>query len=274
MGGSDKLEVMSQGETPRIAFIGSCCGRLRLARYITHEHNRPENERGDKLAEGKQVPDSGPTFDLMMREIDAFLAGEGVSIPARPIRAVMEVGRRNRVSLPMFTKFIGGPPEVRRHLQLTKNIYGWYKGQYGDRTKIDFSPGSIVVVVDGDLYRLKVPLVYGAVSVVIQRDFINRNAGFSEGPALCNILQMVEGLTPIKAASLSDCVLCSVADCFDLAFRAHYVLEANKDQKLIGIARGDIQTAVSNLLDPVQRNGESKWASLQAAEKILKASIV
>ncbi len=43
MGGGDKLEVMSQGETPRVVFIGSCCGSLSLARYITHEHNTVEN---------------------------------------------------------------------------------------------------------------------------------------------------------------------------------------------------------------------------------------
>ena len=55
--------------------------------------------------------------------------------------------------------------------------------------------------------------------------------------------------------------------------RAHYTLQANEEQELIRIARGDVATAVNNLMDPGQRYGESKWASLQAAEKVIKAAI-
>ncbi|MDG5748549.1 HEPN domain-containing protein [Qipengyuania sp. XHP0207] len=38
-------------------------------------------------------------------------------------------------------------------------------------------------------------------------------------------------------------------------------------------ARGDVKVAVSNLMDRGGRYGESKWASLQAGEKVLKAAI-
>jgi HEPN domain-containing protein len=39
------------------------------------------------------------------------------------------------------------------------------------------------------------------------------------------------------------------------------------------IAKGDVATAISNLMARPGRFGESKWASLQAAEKVLKAAI-
>lgn len=217
------------------------------------------------------IPDSGPRFEAMMREIDAEFARDGLPIPHRPIHAIMVIGTRFKISMPLASLPSGAPPELQQFSQLSRNIHDWYTTIYGDRIKIDFSPGKTVIVIDGDLYRVSLPRIYGQARFFAVRQFLERKA-FNHGPAICNVLQLVESLTPAKAASLSDESLRDIFDKFTLALEAHDLLEANRHHKLVQIARGDIQTSVTNLMDGA-RSGESKWASLQAAEKILKAAI-
>jgi hypothetical protein len=219
------------------------------------------------------VPEAGARFEAMMREIDAEFVKDGVAIPARPLKALMAVGSRYKITMPLTKPFPGAPPELLRYAQLSESIHEWFERLYGDRLKIDFSVGQMVVLIDGDLYPLRFPRIYGQVQFVLSRQFIRAPSISSGGPAICNILQLVTGLTPAKAATLSDDELISLGSNFDLGLRALNVLEASQGQELVNIARGDVQTAVNNLLDRHSRFGESKWASLQAAEKTLKAAI-
>ena len=53
-------------------------------------------------------------------------------------------------------------PELKAHLPLSEAMHQWYKDSYGDRLKVDPCPGRTVVLLDGDLYVLKVPRIYGA----------------------------------------------------------------------------------------------------------------
>jgi hypothetical protein len=185
----------------------------------------------------------------------------------------MAVGRRFKIAMPLVSSPSGTLPELRRYAQLSKNIHDWYELVYGDRLKIDFSPGKMVLTIEGDLYLLALPRIYGAVHFFATRQFLERKSFVTRGPAGSNILQLIETLTPIKAATLSDQTLDHITKDFKLALEAHDLLESSQDHSLIRIARGDIQTAVNNLMDSADRFGESKWASLQAAEKILKATI-
>jgi HEPN domain len=219
------------------------------------------------------APETGPAFEAMMREIDAEFVRDGLPIPSRSLHAVMAVGKRFKIGMPLVPPPSGAPPELMRYAQLSKNIHEWYELVYGDRTKIDFSPGKMVLTIDGDLYLLSLPRIYGAVHFFAVRQFLEHKFPVTRGPAGCNILQLIESLTPAKAATFSDQTLDYITRSFKLALEAHDLLEASQGHSLIQIARGDIQTAVNNLMDRGDRFGESKWASLQAAEKILKATI-
>lgn len=219
------------------------------------------------------APESGPAFEAMMREIDAEFVRNGLPIPNRPIHAVMAVGKRFKISMPLSSLPTGAPPEFQQYALLSKNIHGWYESIYGDRLKMNFSPGTIVLTIEGDLYLLSLPRILGAVRFVAIRQFLKRDSIVTRGLATCNILQLIETLTPAKAATLSDQTLDYITRIFNLAMESHDLLEASQDHGLIRIARGDIQTAVNNLMDRGDRFGESKWASLQAAEKVLKATI-
>jgi hypothetical protein len=218
-------------------------------------------------------PETGPAFETMMREIDAQLVRDGTPIPSRPMQAVMAVGSRYKISIPFGSRSsFRLPPELSRYAQLSQNILDWYDSVYGDRIKLDFSPGKMVLMIEGDRYLMSMPRLFGAAHYFASRQFMKTEVVTRE-PARCNVVQLVDGLTPAKAARLSDQTLHYISQHFALGVEAHDLLEATQDLDLIQIARGDIQTAVSNLMDRGDRFGESKWASLQAAEKTLKAAI-
>jgi HEPN domain-containing protein len=128
-----------------------------------------------------------------------------------------------------------------------------------------------VTSVDSDLYILRVPRIFGSVEFIASREFLPKT-GIGRGPAICNVLQLVESLSQTKARHLSDEAIHAIWNAFHRAFPALYMLE-NTPNSLMHLARGDVATAVEKLLNPADRFGESKWASLQAAEKCMKCAI-
>jgi hypothetical protein len=219
----------------------------------------------------KAIPTSGPEFEVMMRAIDADLTVQGNDIPSRPSLAVREVSLKHNVSIPKGGRTTRLPPDLAPYVELGNAIRGWYQDVYGDRLKIDFCPGRTVVLLDGDLYTLRVPRIMGSVRFIISRQFI-ASPDISRGPVTSNIVQLVEEITPNKAAFLSDNALRSLDEAFGTALPAAYTLEST-DHELMFIVRGDVATAIAGLMDRGERYGESKWASLQAAEKVMKAAI-
>ncbi len=217
-------------------------------------------------------PHAGPAFEAMMAEIDAALTREGFPIADRPMRAGSKVSVRYKIPMPIaVTDANRLPPELRPYVPLSLAIRRWYDDAYGDRLKVDMCPGRTVVRLDGDLYLLKVPRILGSVAFGVTREFLPERAS-GRPPLQANILQLIEHMTPTKASRLSDAALKAAEQAFQTALRASYSLEATPHD-LLQSARGDLATAVTALMSDRGRHGESKWASLQAAEKTLKAAI-
>lgn len=224
------------------------------------------------MTDHKTVPHEGPLFDAMMREIDTRLVADGYPIEERMIHAVREVSVMHGVPIPIGNQDVRRlPPDLAPYAALGAAISRWYDETYGDRLKIDMKPGRTVARLDGDLYVIGIPRLLGSVDFLAIRDFLP-DRPLSRGPARCNIIQLAEHMTPAKAARLSDADLQAATDAFRVALHAVYTLEAT-DHDLLRSARSDVATAVTALVDRHDRAGESKWASLQAAEKTLKAAI-
>ena len=207
----------------------------------------------------------------MMDQIDAKLTGEGVHIISRPMLAVREVSIEYGLAMPLIGEAKYLPPELLRNAALSEAIIKWYQVTYGDRLKVDPCAGQMVVLLDGDIYALRIPRFFGSVNFVLTREWL-ADPGISRGPATCNITQLVVGMTSAKASRLSDAALAAIGAGFDLGLPAAYALE-NTDHKLMFIARGDVRVAIDHLIARDGRFAESKWASLQVAEKVLKAGI-
>lgn len=218
-----------------------------------------------------EVPRSGPAFFKMMQETDAELIAAGYDITRRPIFAEMAVSKKYNLTLPSTDDLSRVPLNLRENAKLGASIRQWYRETYGDRLKVDMSVGKIVVLVDGDLYILRIPMFMGQVRFTPQRTWI-KGPSIGRGPVICNVVQLLDGMTPVKAAQLSDGALQAIWEAFEIALPACHML-LNTPSGLMHIALGDVAVAIANLTDKFERFGESKWASLQAAEKMMKAAI-
>lgn len=162
----------------------------------------------------KLPPTQGPEFEKLMGEIDRKLSDEGIEIPSRPIFAVREVSLQFNLSIPIGTPSARAPSDLRKNAVIGEAINGWYKDHYGDRLDEDPSPGGIVVLLDGDLYVLRVPRIFGSVDFIISREWLP-NPGISRGPVTVNAAQLVKDMTVGKLARLSDDALRAIANAFE-----------------------------------------------------------
>lgn len=216
-------------------------------------------------------PAESMAFEDLMAQVDQQLVGNGVDIPSRPIFAMMEVSKRFKIQLRGGPRTEHSTPQEVEEIAYAEAIHQWYERNY--KARLNESPGPLrtALLVDGDLYSLRIPWQIGRVAYVSTRQWL-KNPSISGSPVTINVVQFLEGITPARAQRLSDKGLKEVWRSFNTAFPAAYTLTAT-DHKLMCIARGDVESAVSNLMAMEQRFGESRWASLQAAEKIIKSAI-
>lgn len=186
------------------------------------------------------VPTTGPAFEAMMRAIDSKLANEGKRIDDRALLAVRDISLKYMISIPL-----GGvsrlPPDLAVYAPLGEAIHRWYQENYGERLKVDPCPGKVVVPIDADLYVLRIPRLFGEVTFVAVREFLD-TPKIARGPVTQNIVQLLDGMTPARASRLSDGTLRELGAIFESVLRSFYTLEST-DHELMYIARGDVSGA-------------------------------
>lgn len=212
-------------------------------------------------------------FEAEMREIDRDLAENGVPIHARPINAMLEFSKKHSVKLP-FGGYRGADAELRVGAHISREINKWFENRYGDRLKVDMSPGMLAVRVNGDLYELKVPLIYGTANFILSDDLASSGMRDHRGVPVCNVYSLVDGITPALIRSIHEDEHRRFFQEFIIGMQALYILMGSREgDDLVNAAVADARTAVSLLVGNHSNFGASKWASLQLSEKMLKSAI-
>lgn len=219
------------------------------------------------------IPEHTDEFHDLMADIDNKLAAEGVSIPGRPMRALDELSRRYSIPFPIAKPIPGAPDELKSSWPVSARAHEWYEKQYGDRLKVDWSPGRMVILIREDMWTLRFPRIYGSARFTVSRTIESDTGPSSKGSVLYNVLDAVEKLPRARILTLPDNELEHVYEKFMLGLQAFALLEGTSDSDLMASARADIAASVDHLLSSRPEYGLSKWSSLQATEKALKAAI-
>jgi hypothetical protein len=230
----------------------------------------------EKMSNTKRLTETEEAFAELMETVDQRLAGEGRAIPHRQLHAVRVIGSEFSLPLPFTPPIPGFEHPSFQYWSITQRIYQWYQRRYGDRLKTDFSPGRIVFMMRGDRWVIRLPRIYGRVRFVPSRapKSIKSNEIRTDGREIIfNILDSVENLPDGLRQSLTDAEINMLCNCFLRGYQAVTALEELASVELVGAARSDISASVDQIAGSHGNFAPSKWSSLQAAEKIIKAAI-
>jgi HEPN domain-containing protein len=210
-----------------------------------------------------------------MEDIDSEMIAEGIKISARPFVAGLKITGRYNVTLdacpPRRPPKQGcfDPPEI------SIRIHDWIELRYGKRVNIPFHIGRIVLPLRGALYKINCPITWGHVQFICEpqsfsqpRDALGLNA-----PPTVNMIDLVEDLTRDLAHSLTAEEVVRIGIAFVAGMGVYSALRVIRDVEYAHEALGDFDAAVFHLMEHEPQPGLSKWASLQAVEKLIKGYI-
>lgn len=224
------------------------------------------------------IPDD---LEPALREIDNALKAEGVPPHGRGIRAVIEFGKRFHVSLPLVDLPPGAsvengvPAEVILHAGYTKRIHAWFSEVYGERMKVDFSANAkVAVLADGDMWELRIPLMFGGAYFVTSRVLEPEASAFSRGPNKVNPCASLTHITASRLAHFSDADLQEVYGLFVVGLDVRDAFKRFRNEHQLFVeAETDWTSAVGHLTAQNPNFGQSRWSTLQMCEKFMKGLI-
>lgn len=213
----------------------------------------------------------------ILREIDQSLKEKEIPPHARPIRAVIEFGKRFHISLPLTKLPPGAPAELVASGVYTDRIHRYYKEVYGDRIKADFSEkAKVAVLADGDIWEMQIPLVFGTVVAVEAKRELPSETGNRIGTQALkvNACASLTGISKARLQHFSDDDLNEVYGLFVVGLDVRKAFDRfRKADPMFAAAEDDWAAAVANMTRQSPNWGHARWASLQMAEKFMKGLI-
>lgn len=218
------------------------------------------------------VPRSQRDLEVMMQDLDKFLATKNLEPGQRPMHATLHVARLYDYEGPLFRPITSGGPGAFDGAWAIQAMTDWYEANYGDRLKMEMGPGFVVIELRGTLWRMRLPRVFGHVQFFMDTNLANegkRIAKLSDGqPASVNLIRSIDGITSAFAASLSGQEQIHVMESFIPGFSALMRLEKLKGDDLFDRARADYEASIEALVVSSWHN--ARWDTAQCAEKVLK----
>jgi hypothetical protein len=229
--------------------------------------------------------ESEAEFLQHMEEIDEKLRARGMPIPGRPLGAIGEFATLLNEELRGYPLERDPVPGRYTGDDLVIHIARWYQDYYGDKLNIHNKTGEIVILLRGDPWIMELPLIYGGgrgprfvceyglLTTLPNEPQVYRPGDPPPPRTVYNVLGAIVGLPDGLAKSLAETEREEILQAFLWAWEAYELLWHPKRAGLVELARADLKAAVSALSGHDRYPGPSKWSSLQASEKLLKAFI-
>lgn len=211
------------------------------------------------------IPDLSPEqFEALLEEIDAELNAQQSDTRGRELRGWMQFCQKLKLE---------GMPL--KH-PTSERVMEWFKKRYGDRLNVDFSFGYSVLVLRNSIVRFRCALFYGSAILFCAPEEMQLLPPplVPNRPNYLNILRLFEGITQDFALSLTADERETLLETYVTSEIALAWIGDTPLASYIQEARGDLAASVAQLMMQPPQFGPSKWSSLQAVEKYLKAFIV
>ena len=191
------------------------------------------------------------TFEEMMDDIDKQLENEGVPAHSRPIMASLKLTNKLKISIPIIPRIQNtfSEDDFSREA-IPWQINNWYQKIYSNKINIDPKLASTVFLIRGIPYRAVLPLVFGSV--------------------LINPFDYIENLTPELYSRLSKEEIYEIATLYLDTIKAMNKYYSSGLPKINAVLT-KLETAVDIIMQSRFIDGDSKWASLQFIEILLKS---
>ncbi len=221
-------------------------------------------------------PTDDREFDEMMRAVDNALRLRGLLPYQRPIRAWFEISRSLNLGLSLRTANRVPKPGVFTGEDMTIRIFNWYDDQYGQKLGLRWGLARTVVLIREEPWAVTFPKVWGNVRFVVDMNDPKTSSSTLIGrhePPTHNILDSIQGLPDGLRWSLTTREQSKLISFYRHAFEDVNNLAEHLTVGMCPEVLSDLETSVENLVGRSPHYGQSKWASLQAAEKVIKTFI-
>jgi hypothetical protein len=182
-------------------------------------------------------------------------------------RHAAQILKTNLKYLPLTTPAI---PDCYEGDSLSAHIANWVRERYGKRLKMDLALGYSLILIKGDPWLFRFPLIFGKVTVFCDRNLQNTSlfvghaatTDLQKGKATVNLLRCIDKLPQSLANDLSRVELQEIMDVFQFGNRFLSTLASfHANDELGKSAVTDLTYSARYCLD--RQLGQSRWASLQ-----------
>lgn len=213
-------------------------------------------------------------FERTIKLVDDELKSRHVPIHQRPTAALMEIAKLLNVQelIPLSTDAVDS--EDFSPSALGKQVHAWYSQHYGNRLNVDMRLGSILVSIRGDPWEMVLFRAWGQIVLVCDSATLGdrRQRGAPGGGAIYNVLNSIVDLPQHLANSLSGNERVELLTAYRDNFRMLSSVDQVREAPFVPEALTDLVESVRCVMDG-QAHGQSKWASLQFSEKLMKSRL-
>lgn len=221
-----------------------------------------------------EIPKTEQEFNMLMEEIDNLLKNRNIPIYNRPIHSPIEIAKKLKISVPLVPIMGEAVPGIYHGDSLSAHIHNWYQRKYGDRLNVQMGIGTGIILIRNDPWRVIYPMIYGTVSFICENNlekYKDSPSFTTDGtPPVINILNLIEDMSNDYAKSLTASELREIKQIFLSGLESLSYFDMIKSKPFIKEAKVDLENAVNDILSHQAHYGQSKWASLQFSEKLLK----
>lgn len=210
-----------------------------------------------------------------MEVIDGRLRRRSVPFSHRALAGLSEVARELKIGLPGWKEDREPVEGCYDGMDLTIRVLDWFEDRYGKRARWDPRPGRTVVIMRDDPWEIVIPRFFGShrffASTTEPSDPVHPVGRPGQPLPRFNVVEAVSDLAPGLRRVLTKEELNAILEAFRVALEDYTLIEQLREDPLAREAMGDYDAAVRELMAGRARYGASRWASLQASEKMLKA---